>query len=186
MENRMEWLRAHMKHQVEDLRHRLGDSAPTDSKERVVRFPNNAGIAAPMVQGEAVMELVDQAAAAIVNMESQAADIEARARGLARDAGERLRTADTRIQSLEAVLRKFEHGMNEANARVQEAEDTLKAAQERAAETEAEVYALEQRVNAAEMRADQSEQALARVEAAIRNKLLKLPSTGGNKRSAAA
>jgi hypothetical protein len=121
-----------------------------------------------------------------MSIEAQAAEIEERARNLARDACEKLQLAESHIQSLETARCAAEQNMHEANVRAQEAEEAFKEAQSRAAAAEAELYAMEQRVKAAETRAEETQQTLTRVENAIRNKLLNLGRTEANKRAAAA
>jgi predicted nucleic acid-binding Zn-ribbon protein len=179
MENRMAWLRDHMRNQI-------ANTQSAEPREKVLRFPNADRSPAATAEGEGALNLVTQAAEVIMSLEAQAADAEARARNLARDAGERLRLAHSRIQSLEAALRMAEQRVHEANVRAQGAEDALKETQSRAAVTEAENYALAQRVKAAEMHADQYQQALDRVEDEIRTKLLNPPRSGVDKRTAAA
>jgi chromosome segregation ATPase len=178
MENRMAWLRDHMKSHV-------ANSLSIEPTEKVLHFPN-AFESAANAQRETALDLVNQAAEVVMSIETQAAEIEIRARNLARDACEKLQLAESHIQSLEAARRTAEQGMHEANVRAQEAEQAFKEAQSRAAAAEAELCAMERRVKAAETRADETQQTLNRVENAIRTKLLNLRRTEVNKRAAAA
>lgn len=168
------------------MKSHIANAQSTEPREKVLSFPNAVRSSPAATEGETALDLVNQASEVIMSIEAQAADIEARARSLAREAGESLRIADGHIQSLEAALRAAEKDKHEANARAQETEDALKQALSRAQATEAENFALAQRVTAAEMRANKSQQTLTRVEDAIRTKLLKLPSTGVNRQTAAA
>jgi SMC interacting uncharacterized protein involved in chromosome segregation len=111
--------------------------------------------------------------------------VEARARSLVQDAVEKLKLAESRIQSVDTARRTAEKCMREANARAEEAEKGIKEAQSLAAAAKAELYAMELRVKAAETRADETKHALIRVEDAIRTQLLDLRTTH-NKRIAAA
>jgi hypothetical protein len=178
MENRMTWLR-------DRTRNHVADSPSVDPAEKILHFPNASEPAATGPR-ETALELVDQVADVLMSIEAQAVEIEVRAQTLARDACEKLRLAESRIQSLEAARRAAEQGMHEANVRAQEADNARKQAQSRAAAAEAEAYAFERRVKIAETRADKAQHVLANIEDAIRTKLLNLPRIGVNKRDAAA
>jgi SMC interacting uncharacterized protein involved in chromosome segregation len=175
MENNATWLREHM-------RNHLADSA-IDPREKVLRFPNASPPSAR--EEQAALDLVSQAAQVIRTIEVEAATVEARARSLVQDAVEKLKLAESRIQSVDTARRTAEKCMREANARAEEAEKGIKEAQSLAAAAKAELYAMELRVKAAETRADETKHALIRVEDAIRTQLLDLRTTH-NKRIAAA
>lgn len=177
MEKHIGWLREHM-------RDRLANSDSIEPRERVLRFPSAR--AAATSEGETALDLVNQAAEVIMSIEAQAAAVEVRARNLVRDAGEKLQLAERHLQSLEAERRTAEQHMHEANARAQESEKDSKEAQSRAAAAEAELFAMERRVQAAETRAEETKQTLARVEDAIRTKLLDLRRTALTDRTAIA
>jgi chromosome segregation ATPase len=178
MKDRMAWLRDHMKSHV-------ASSLSIEPTEKILHFPNAFG-SAENAQRETALDLVNQAAEVIMSIETQAAEIEVRARNLARDACGKLQLAESHIQSLEAARRTAEQGMHEANVRAHEAEQAFEQAQSRAAAAEAELCAMERRVKAAETRADETQQTLIRVENAIRTKLLNLRRTEVNKRAAVA
>jgi hypothetical protein len=154
------------------------------SAKKVLRFPDARHIATR--EGETALELVNQAAEVIMSIEAQAAEAEIRARNTIRDASEKLQLAENRIQSLQAEQRAAEQSMQEANARTQQVEAALKEAQSRTSALEAELYAMEQRVKIAEGRANGTQQTLARVEEAIRTKLLDLRTTTIRSRISAA
>jgi chromosome segregation ATPase len=123
--------------------------------------------------GDTALDLVNQAAAVLMSLEVQAAATH----NLARDAAEKLQVAERQIESLQTERRAAEQKMREMSARAEQAEEALKDAQSRTLAAEAEVYATEQRLRLAETRADEAQQALARVEDAIRSKLLDLHRT---------
>jgi chromosome segregation ATPase len=177
VDRRMDWLREHM------VDH-LTNSDLIERRDRVVNF-TMAPVAAKS-EGETVLDLVNQAADVLMSIEAQAAAVEVRARNLAREAGEKLQLAESRIQSLEAARHMAEQGMHAANARAQEAEKELKDAQSRAAAAEAELFAMERRVKLAEERAESTRDTLNRVEAAIKTKLLDLRRTASHNRPVAA
>ena len=178
MKNQMAWL-------GEQRRNHLANSVSIEPREKVLRFPD-APRSAARSEGEAALDLVDQAAEMIMRIEADAAAVEVRARSLVQDAVEKLQLAESRIQSLEAGRRKAEQRIHEANARAQEAEEGLKEAQSHAAAMEAELCAMEMRVKGAEARADETKQVLVRVEEAIRTRLLDLRRTAFSNRTAAA
>jgi chromosome segregation ATPase len=178
MESPMAWLQDHMRSHV-------ANSLSLEPTEKILHFPD-AFASAANAQRETALDLVNQAAEVVMSIEAQAAEIEACARNLARDACEKLQLAESHINSLEAARRMAEQGMNDANMRAQEAEQALKEALSRVAAAEAELYAIEQRVKAAETRADETQQTLTRVENVIRTKLLNLRRAEVNKRATAA
>lgn len=178
MKNQLAWLR-------DDMRSQVANSPAIEPAEKVLHFPSTLGSAAT-TERETALDLVNQAAEVIMSIEAQAAEIEVRAKNLAREACEKLRLGEARMQSLEAARRMAEQGMQEANARAQKAEQAFKETQLRAAAAETDLCAMERRLKAAETRADDLQQSLMRVEDAIRTKLLNLPRAGLTKQAAAA
>src|SRR5205807_9354326 len=95
MEDRIAWLRDHMSRQ-------LASSLANEPTEKVLQFPNAFGSRADP-QREVALDLVNQAAEVVMSIQTQAAEIEVRARDLAQDACEKLQVAESHIQALEAA-----------------------------------------------------------------------------------
>jgi hypothetical protein len=101
--------------------------------------------------GQSAIDLVYQAAEFIGNVENHARRTEIRAESLCRNALEKLRFAETRVQA---------------------SENALNLAESRAASTEARLSAAELRAKKAETRARELDQALTLIEEAIKTRLL--------------
>jgi chromosome segregation ATPase len=106
---------------------------------------------------------VDQAAEVVSGIEDNARQIEARAQFLVKSALEKIQLSDGRVEA---------------------ANQTLKLAQSRLATAEAQLSNAEQRAETAEARGREFENALARIEDAIRNRLLGMK-VGGNRAAVA-
>ena len=112
---------------------------------------------------ETALELVDQAAEVVSGIEDDARQIEARAQFLVKSALEKMQLSDGRVEA---------------------ANQALKLAQSRLATAEAQLSNAEQRAETAEARGREFENALARIEDAIRNRLLGMK-VGGNRAAVA-
>jgi hypothetical protein len=164
----MGWLREHM-------RDRRGELNFTPAPANVLPF--STGSTRP-IEGETVLDLVNEAAVMIMTIEARAVEIEMRAGDLIRETNQKLQFAEKQMQSLQTARQAAEQDMRDATTRAEQAEQACREAQSRAAIAEAELYAMERRVNAAEAQAEETKQALGRVEEAIRTKLLDLRHTG--------
>ena len=177
-----DWLREYM-------RDRLANYSAVDSAEDILesrRPPYSA-----KNPGAAALDLVYQAAELIGDVDNYAAERQARAENLAKQAIAKLKIADDRVRSAESARRAAEAEIKEFSDRVekglsiklQEVEEAMEQTASRIAATEAQLSAAEQRARTAEMRANDAENALKRIEEAIRSRILaKMP---GNARRTA-
>ena len=133
--------------------------------ENVLSFPRSL---APDC-GTTALNLVYQAAEVFSSMEDHARETEARAQSLCKNAAERLKLADKRMEAAERARREI---ISEAECRLQDASRALKQAQSRVLAAEDQLTAMEFRAQAAEAEAREAKQALALVEEAIRRRLL--------------
>jgi hypothetical protein len=165
------WLREHM-------RDHIANYSTLDSAENILSFghpPNPA-----RNPGAAALDLVYQAAELIRDLDNSAAEIQARAETLAKQAIEKLKIADARVLSAEsgrlAAEAKIKELMDrveqEVNVRLQEVEKVMEQTASRMAAAEAQRSAAEQRARTGEMRANEAENALKRIEEAIRTRIL--------------
>ena len=119
--------------------------------------------------GETALDLVDQAADVFRSMEEHARTAEARAQSLCTSALERLRLAEIRAETAERAQRDFvvtaEHKLKEACRALEQAQSCIESQKDKLA-------AAELRAEVAEAEARQAREALARVEDAIRKRLL--------------
>jgi hypothetical protein len=137
--------------------------APDD--DNVVPFP----LPPDRDSGATALQLIYQAAEVLTGMEDRARETEARARSLCQSAAERLREANQRI---EAAERERGEVIRDAGSRLDEASEALTHAQTRIEAAEARALAAEIRAQTAEAEVMQARRVLARVEEAIRSRLL--------------
>jgi len=173
----LEWLHKHGRTQ-------LPYSSPTDRNDPMLSSnapPGNEGKV-----GRIALDLVYHAAEVVKSIEDRASDVETRARTLADEATERLKLAEKHIQELEAKQRAADAYISEANVKLQEAAEALKTERARVIAAERQLPVLEMRVKTAESRARECENAIARVEDAIRARILRQGAPGASKSPAAA
>jgi chromosome segregation ATPase len=152
-------------------RSQLADSSSAEPADDILSFRDD--LSPPQSdQGALVIDMVHQAAELIREMERQSADIESRARALAKRLVAELEHAEQRLCSAEAERRAFEADINEANRKIREVSIALENTKSLVASTQAELSAAEQRADAAEERAKESSATLVRIEDAIRTQLL--------------
>lgn len=140
------------------------DFARDPGIDNVLKFP-----APERDSGATALELIYQAADLFAGIEDRARDTEARARALCANAIERLRLAEQRVEAADGARRDV---IQETGRKLNDASRALKLAQERIDAAEARMQAAEARALAAEAAAQDARRALARVEAAIRSRLL--------------
>lgn len=161
----LEWLHKHM-------RNELSDPTPIErAADSIAGFKRPSKFAP--TRARTALDLVERAAELVRSIEDNASDIQSRARGLAEDAIKRLQSAENQIKVLEEKQAAAEAHINEVNARLHEAEGALKRERARVQAAEDLLPRLEMRAKAAESRAEECENALARIEFAIRSKILK-------------
>ena len=167
-----DWLQEHMRDHI------ANQSAP-NSAENVLSFrhpPNSANN-----PGMAALDVVYQAAELIRDVDNYAAERQARAETLAKQAIEKLktahdcvRTAESRTLAAEAKIKDFSDRVEkEFNVKVREIEEGMERAASRMAVAEAQLSAAEQRARNAEERADEAEKALKHIEETIRTRNLR-------------
>jgi hypothetical protein len=157
------WLREHM-------RDHIANHSALDSAENVLSFrhpPNSANN-----PGAAALDVVYQAADLIRDVDNYAAERQARAETLAKQAIEKLKIAHDCVRSAESRTLAAEAKIKEFSVRLQEIEEGMERAASRMAATEAQLSAAEQRARNAEIRADEAEKALKRIEETIRARIL--------------
>ena len=176
----MEWLQEHMR------KHVSGNSASVSSIDEHSNFRYGPLKSSARTERTSAIDLVYQAADAIRDTEEHATAIEANAQSLAKRAIEELQGAERRIQAAETARRAAEAQIGEANARIQQAERVLEMAESRIQALEVERANAELRAKAAEKRAAEVDAELARVEKAIRTRLLKRKAEISGNLSAAA
>lgn len=119
--------------------------------------------------GVAALELVYQAAEVFSRIEDHARETEARARSMCRSAAERLKHAESQVETAEQVRREL---ITKFECKLQDASRVLRQVQSRVDATEDKLVAMEFRAQTAEAEAREAKEALARVEQAIRKRLL--------------
>ena len=128
--------------------------------------------------GTAALNLVYQAAEVFNGIEARARETEAQAQSLCKNALERLKLAETRIDAAERARREI---IAEADYKLHEASKVLKEAERRVRDAEDKATAAEHRAQVAEAQAHEAKRALALVEDAIRRRLLNAnPQAAGN------
>ena len=166
-----EWFQNHM-------RNHSAVQSTVDSPEKILSFKR-----APYPSknpGAAVLDLVNQAAHLIEDVDNSAAARQACAEALVKQAIEKLMIADARVQAAESEVRavnvevkNFRDAMEkEISIKMQVVERLIEQANSSIAATEAERSILEQRAMNAEKRADEAENALRHIEGAIRTQIL--------------
>ena len=135
------------------------------SQENLMNFTRPS----PSDRGEAVLNLVFQAAELFSGMEEQVRETEARAQFVCKSAAERAQLAEKRLEVAEKARREV---INEAERKLQDASKALTDAQARIAAAEDKVTALEFRTQSAEAQLHEAKRALLLVEEAIRERLL--------------
>jgi chromosome segregation ATPase len=176
-ESHTNWLREHM-------RDHIGNHSALDSAENVLslRRPPNSETS----PGAAVLNLIYQAADLIRDVDDYAAERQARAETLAKQAIEKVEIAEARVQSAESGRLAAEAETKEFSDRLQEVEKVMEQTASCIAATEAQLSAAEQRARTAEMRADEAEDALKRIEEAIRTQILEKRFGDSSRRAATA
>jgi hypothetical protein len=172
------------------MRDHIANSGVVDSATNILNFRRSPN--SELNPGAAALDLVYQAAELIGNVDNYAAERQARAETLARQAIEKLKIADARVLSAEtevraanAEIKEFSERMEkEISIRMQEVEKLMEQANSSMAAAEAQLSAAEQRARNAEVRANEAESALRRVEEALRTQILQ--KNLGNPRGAAA
>src|ERR1035437_6645569 len=185
-ESHTNWLREHM-------RDHIANSSMVDSADNILNFQRPPYSAKN--PGAAALDLVYQAAELIGDANNYAAERQARAENLAKQAIEKLKIADDRVRSAESARRAAEAEIKEFSDRVekelsvrlQEIEEAMEQTASRIAATEAQLSAAEQRARTAEIRANEAENALKRIEEAIRSRILaKMPGNSSRRVATAA
>jgi len=167
-ESHTDWLRGYMRDHV-------ANSSMVDSADNILNFQRPPYSAKN--PGAAALDLVYQAAELIGDVDNYAAEKQARAANLAKQAIEKLKIADDRVRSAESVRLTAEAEIKELSDRLREAEKVMEQMASRMAATEAQLSTAEQRAGTAELRANEAEDALKRIEEAIRTQILeKIPS----------
>ena len=185
-ESHTHWLRGHMRDHV-------ANSSMVDSADNILNFQRPPYSAKN--PGAAALDLVYQAAELIGDVDNYAAERQARAENLAKQAIEKLKIADDRVRSAESGRRAAEAEIKEFSDRVekelsvklQKVEEAMEQTASRIAATEAQLSAAEQRARTAEIRANEAENALKRIEEAIRSRILaKMPGNSSRRAATAA
>jgi chromosome segregation ATPase len=135
------------------------------NQENLMNFTRSS----PSDRGEAVLNLVFQAAELFSGMEEQVRETEARAQSICKSAVERAQIAEKRLEVAENARREV---INEAERKLQDASNALITAEARIAAAEDKVTALEFRAQSVEAQLQEAKQALLQVEEAIRERLL--------------
>ena len=167
----------------EHMRAHIANYSAVGSAENILslRRPPNSETS----PGAAVLNLIYQAADLIRDVDDCAAERQARAETLAKQAIEELKIAHARVRSAESERRAAEAEIKELSVRVQEVEKAMERATSHVAAAETQLSAAEQRTRTSEMRANEAENALRRIEEAIRTRILgKIP--GDSRRAATA
>ena len=141
------------------------------SNERLLVFPNSPA-PATAGDGEAILNLVFQAASLVRDLEGRLNENAEYAQTLTQRVVAKLRAAEERIRELEAAQRAAQVKIDDANVMAQKAREDLRSEQSRARAAEEQVHQLELRVMSAETRASEGGKAVAQVEDAIRTQLL--------------
>ena len=172
-----DWLREYM-------RDRIANYSAVGSAENILslRRPQNSETS----PGAAVLNLIYQAADLIRDVDDCAAERQARAETLAKQAIEKVEIAEARVRSAESGRLAAEAETKEFSDRLQEVEKVMEQTASRIAATEAQLSAAEQRARTAEMQADEAEDALKRIEEAIRTQILEKRFCDSSRRAATA
>jgi len=115
--------------------------------------------------GATAFALINQAAERIANIDEHAAERQAQADALVKQAIERLKIAHLKVQSADRFK-------TECTIKIQDADKLLKRASSYIAAMEKELYIAKQRAKALEIRASEAENALMLLEEALRTRIL--------------
>ena len=154
----MEWLQEHM-------RKHLGEAqreTPETPKGNVLSLRPQA-VPAKNV-GAAALELVERTIELFKDAKNEAAAKER----LARDAIEKLRSAEEWVRGAEAARRAAEARVDEVSAKLRDVEMALERRTANSAAAQTKIFAAEERARDAEERASEAENALKRIETMIR------------------
>jgi exonuclease VII large subunit len=171
MKSNHNWLREHMRDHV-------ANSSAVDPAQNVLNLLRPSDSAKN--PGAAALDLVYQAAELIEDVDSYAAERQACAETIAKQAIDKLNIAHDRVRSAEsarlaaeAEIKDFSDQIKmKLTAKLQEIEQEMEQTASRIAAAEAQVTDAEQRANIAEMRATEAENALRRIEEVIRAQIL--------------
>jgi hypothetical protein len=168
----------------EHMRAHIANSSAVGSAENILslRRPPNSETS----PGAAVLNLIYQAADLIRDVDDYAAERQACAETLAKQAIEKVEIAEARVRSAESGRLAAEAETKEFSDRLQEVEKVMEQTASHIAATEAQLSAAEQRARTAEMRADEAEDALKRIEEAIRTQILEKRFGDSSRRAATA
>ena len=170
-DGRATWLQEYM-------RDYIANSNVAKSADNILSFKHQSHSAKN--PGAAVLNLVNQAAELIGEVDNYAAERQARAEDLARQTIAKLKIADEHVRSAESARRAAEAEIKqfsdriekEVSIKVQEIEKAIEQMAFGMATSEARLSAAEQRAIDAELRAIEAENALERIEEAIRTQIL--------------
>jgi hypothetical protein len=153
------------------MRDRIASDDALHSGENVLNFrrPSDSETTNP---GNAALALVYQVAERVRELDSYAAETEARAKALATQALDKLKIAHDRIQAEESGRLAAETENSKLNDRLREAEKVMEQSASRISTIEAQLAAAEQRAKTAEMRATEADNALKSIEEALRTRIL--------------
>jgi hypothetical protein len=143
-----------------------GASKNVNDADNVVTFPTQP----PAQDGSATaLDLIYRAAEMFAGVESRARDIEANARAMCQSAVDKLLDAERRVQAAERARQDI---ISDVDRRLQDVAIALSDAQERIDAANARTAAAEARATTAEAEAQTARRLLAKVEDAIRSRLL--------------
>ena len=149
----------------------VSDGGPVHATENILSFRHPLYSANNLTKspGAAAIELVNQAAERIRNVDDYAAERQVRAEALATQAIEKLKIAHVRVQSADRLKTEY-------SVKIQHVEKLLERASSRISAVEAQLVAAKERAKTAEMRANEAENALKHIEEALRTRILeKIP-----------
>ena len=173
----LEWLHKHGRTQV-------SSSVPIDQIDQVLT--SSAPPATDSKVGRVALDLVYHAAEVVKSIEDHANELETRARTLAGEATEQLKLAEKHIQELEAKQQAANACTSETHIKLQEAAEALKAEQARVIPAEKQLRQLEVDARTVETHARACENAFARVEDAIRARIIRQYTRASGQSTAAA
>ena len=155
-ESRMHWLRTHM-------RNHIGNDRPVGPEKNILSFRrplHSAENSKNTISGATALDLVCQAAEIIRNVDDHAAERQARAEALAKQAIEELKIAHARVRSAESKQQATEAALKDLIVKVHSLEKAMERAISHLAVADEQVAAAEQQTRTAE-------RALKRIDAAF-------------------
>ena len=158
----MEWLQEHM-------RKILDEAEEHTPKSNVLSLLPQISPAEDV--GVRALELVERAIKYISDTQDEVAARHARAETLARNAIERLKSAEERVYAAESAHQAAVVRIADVCAQLREAEIQLERTAANATSAQTRISAAEERARVAEMRAIDAENALKRIEAVIRTQI---------------